>query len=65
MHPGAAVTPATSPRSSGLQRFSVPEVPIHFDALLVARRYPGWQNMLEAAVERWVCAVVDEARGER
>jgi hypothetical protein len=62
---GTQGTPATSPHPAGPQKFSVPEVPIYFDALLVARRDEGWEDMLESAVSRWVQALVDEKRGER
>lgn len=65
VHAPASGTPATSPHPTGPQKFSVPEVPVHFDALLVARRDPGWEDMLENVVERWVQVVVDERRGER
>ena len=42
------------------------EVPlIEFDAKLVARRDPGWDNMLETVLHCWVRAVVDEKRGSR
>lgn len=36
-----------------------------FDAKAVARKDEGWESLLEAAVLRWVTAVVEEKRGER
>ena len=40
------------------------EQPIYFDARVVARREEGWEKMLEDALEQWVCAVVNECRGD-
>ncbi|EIN04477.1 hypothetical protein PUNSTDRAFT_128318 [Punctularia strigosozonata HHB-11173 SS5] len=59
-------TPVTSP-SPAATRFPAhaQEAPIHFDALLVAKKDTGWDAMLETAVMRWMAAVVDEKRGER
>lgn len=41
-----------------------PEPPILFDARVVARRDPGWEETLERVVRRWVDAVVAEKRAE-
>ncbi|KAI0077997.1 hypothetical protein K474DRAFT_1594936 [Panus rudis PR-1116 ss-1] len=57
-------TPVPSPAAS-LQRFPTTEPPVLFDAPLVARQDPGWEEMLETVVLKWVDAVVDEKRGER
>jgi hypothetical protein len=53
-------SPASSPTKI---RFPKNETPILFDALLVAKHDPGWEDMLEKLVLRWVQAVVDERRG--
>jgi hypothetical protein len=64
--PGSAiVSAATPPPSARARSFRTPELPVYFDALQVARRDAGWEDVLEAALLRWVQAVVDEARGER
>lgn len=44
-------------------RFPTAEPPITFDAPVIARKEPGWEDMLEALVMRWLQAVVDEKRG--
>lgn len=36
---------------------------IEFDAKAVARKDPGWEDMLEPVVHCWVRAVVAEKRG--
>jgi hypothetical protein len=63
--PGSAIASATPPPSARARSFRTPELPVYFDALQVARRDVGWEDVLEAALLRWVQAVVDEARGER
>jgi hypothetical protein len=37
---------------------------LFFDPGLVARTDPGWEDMLQSVLLRWVSAVVDERRGE-
>ena len=37
---------------------------LFFDPSVVARNDPGWEDMLQAVLLRWVAAVVDERRGE-
>ena len=44
-------------------RFPTAEPPIVFDAPTIARKEPGWEDMLEALALRWMQAVVDEKRG--
>jgi hypothetical protein len=41
------------------------EPPVVFEAKIIARKSEGWEDMLEAAVMRWMGRVVDEKRGER
>ncbi len=48
-----------------MQRFPTAEVPIIFDAPVVARKEDGWEQMLEDLTMRWAMTVVDERRGER
>ncbi|KIY65691.1 hypothetical protein CYLTODRAFT_424106 [Cylindrobasidium torrendii FP15055 ss-10] len=38
------------------------EIPIHFDAKVVARKEEGWEDMLQVVLLRWVSKVVDEQR---
>lgn len=52
----------TSPRKgSGIMDPSV-SPPLSFDPKVIARKDPGWEEMLESAVLRWVEVVVEEAR---
>lgn len=60
----AMTTPVPSP-SPSMQRFPSGTPPILFDAPVVARLDPGWEDMLEIVVNRWVDAVVEEKRGDR
>lgn len=60
--PGESTTPLASP-STPMFRFPTAEPPITFDAPVIARKEPGWEDMLEALVMRWLQAVVDEKRG--
>ncbi|KAH9942802.1 hypothetical protein B0H21DRAFT_779881 [Amylocystis lapponica] len=64
--PTDSPSPAGSP-SPSMMRFpsTAGEDSIVFDAPLVARLDSGWDDMLEAAVLKWVDAIVDERRGER
>ncbi|KAF4565426.1 hypothetical protein EYR36_001997 [Pleurotus pulmonarius] len=39
-----------------------PVVPLTFDPKLIARKEEGWENMLEAVLDRWVGAIVEERR---
>ncbi|KIJ67165.1 hypothetical protein HYDPIDRAFT_173830 [Hydnomerulius pinastri MD-312] len=55
-------TPTSSPAKT---RFATSESPLMFDPRLVARKDDGWNTMLEAALLRWVTALVEETRGER
>jgi hypothetical protein len=38
------------------------EIPIFFDARVVARRDDGWEDMLERTLLRWTSVVVEERR---
>jgi hypothetical protein len=38
------------------------EMPIFFDARVVARRDEGWEDMLERTLLRWTSVVVEERR---
>lgn len=58
-------TPPASASLKAPQSFRTPEPPILFDALCVARRDEGWEDMLEGVVRKWVERVVGEERGER
>ena len=49
--------------STPVFRFPTAEPPITFDAPLIARHEPGWEDMLERLAVRWMQAVVDEKRG--
>jgi hypothetical protein len=60
-----AIHPAPLPISPSVPKFSSPEPPFLFDALLVARKDEGWEDMLGEAVERWTQAVAEERRGDR
>ncbi|CAL1702604.1 unnamed protein product [Somion occarium] len=57
-------TPISSP-SPSMQKFPTGEIPILFDAPVVARLDPGWEDMLETVVLKWVDAVVEERRAQR
>lgn len=57
-------TPVPSP-SPSMQRFPSGTPPVLFDAPVVARLDPGWEELLETVVNRWVNAVVEEKRGDR
>ncbi|KAH8105231.1 hypothetical protein BXZ70DRAFT_887010 [Cristinia sonorae] len=46
-------------------RPSEPVPTILFDAPVVARQEPGWEEMLETVVMEWMTAVVDEKRSDR
>lgn len=60
--PGMTTSALPSPLA---QKFSAPETPMFFDALLVARCDEGWEDMLFAVVKRWAQAVAEERRGTR
>ncbi|KIP07844.1 hypothetical protein PHLGIDRAFT_70384 [Phlebiopsis gigantea 11061_1 CR5-6] len=60
--PKEGTTPVGSP-STPIFRFPTAELPITFDAPLIARHEPGWEDMLEQLAMRWMQAVVDEKRG--
>lgn len=59
--PGESNSPLASPTPAA-KRFPTSEPPIPFNATLVARNEPGWEDMLEQLALRWVTAVVDERR---
>ncbi|KDR72828.1 hypothetical protein GALMADRAFT_252104 [Galerina marginata CBS 339.88] len=50
------IAPRFGPRKAG------GEPPIQFDARVVAKKEEGWEEMLEAVLDRWVDKVVDERR---
>lgn len=60
---GSSPSPGASPQSAQF-RFPTAEPPLTFDAPLIARLEPGWADMLDALVVRWVRAVVEERRGD-
>ncbi|KAJ7235099.1 hypothetical protein B0H12DRAFT_1142127 [Mycena haematopus] len=67
--PGATTpnsnTPLNSPSALPVpQRFNPEQPPVIFDAKAVARKDPGWEDILENAMLRWVQRVVAERRGE-
>ncbi|KAI0795825.1 hypothetical protein C8Q75DRAFT_791040 [Abortiporus biennis] len=64
--PIGSTTPVVSP-SPSMQRFpsKSAELPIIFDAPVVARHDFGWEEMLERLVLRWMQAVIDERRSDR
>lgn len=64
--PSSPSTPILS-SSSSQQLFPQIQPPdaILFDAPVVARQEPGWEEMLEVAIELWVKAVLDEKRADR
>ncbi|KAJ8689192.1 hypothetical protein PTI98_013241 [Pleurotus ostreatus] len=39
-----------------------PVAPLTFDPKLIARKEEGWENMLEAVLDRWIEAIVEERR---
>ncbi|KAJ3746139.1 hypothetical protein DFH05DRAFT_914316 [Lentinula detonsa] len=55
-------TPIPSPLH---QKFPTNELPVMFDARIVAKQEEGWEEMLEAVVSRWMWRVVDEKRTEK
>ncbi|KAJ7666905.1 hypothetical protein DFH06DRAFT_253115 [Mycena polygramma] len=55
-------TPLNSPAATA--RFTTDQPPVIFDAKAVARKDPGWEDILEGAMVRWVQRVVAERRGE-
>jgi hypothetical protein len=68
--PGMPPAPGLPPSSPVAQKFNVnvkptDGPPILFDALLIARKDEGWEDMLATAIERWTQAVAEERRGER
>ena len=62
-------TEAESDSASGIParlRFpTIQEVPIPFDAKVIAKKDAGWEAMLRDVVNEWVDVVVEERRGER
>ncbi|THH32707.1 hypothetical protein EUX98_g1434 [Antrodiella citrinella] len=64
-----ASSPSTPTMMSSLSQevfpSSQPIMSIIFDAPVVARQEPGWEEMLESAVMEWVKAVVNERRVDR
>ncbi|KAJ7074519.1 hypothetical protein C8F01DRAFT_1100736 [Mycena amicta] len=62
--PGSG-TPLNSPSAASIpQRFNPEQPPVVFDAKIVARKDPGWEDILEHAVFRWMQRVIAEKRGE-
>ncbi|GJJ14255.1 hypothetical protein Clacol_008519 [Clathrus columnatus] len=65
---GPTLTPNTSrsisPAPSGTTQRPVNEFLI-FDPQIVSKREPGWEDMLEKAVMKWMWCVVAEKRGTR
>ncbi|KAJ6524428.1 hypothetical protein DFH09DRAFT_1096115 [Mycena vulgaris] len=58
-------TPLNSPApAAAAQRFNPDQPPVIFDAKAVARKDPGWDEILEGLILRWVQRVVAERRGE-
>jgi hypothetical protein len=53
--PAAPPSPSTPTAKSS-------EVPVFFDARVVARRDDGWEDMLERTLLRWTSVVVEERR---
>ena len=61
--PTAAVAAeAAVPPSPSTPTGKSSEIPIFFDARVVARRDEGWEDMLERALLRWTSVVVEERR---
>ncbi|KAF7313247.1 hypothetical protein MKEN_01011400 [Mycena kentingensis (nom. inval.)] len=60
-HTPASGTPASSPVAP---RFKPEQPPVIFDAKVVARQDPGWEDILAGVVVRWMQQVVSERRGE-
>ena len=58
----AAAVEAAAPPSPSTPTGKPSEIPIFFDARVVARRDDGWEDMLERAVLRWTSVVVEERR---
>lgn len=65
---GPTLTPNTSrsnsPAPSGRSQQSGEDFLI-FDPQLVSKRQPGWEDMLEKAIMKWMWCVVAEKRGTR
>lgn len=58
-------TPQHSPAAlAAPQRFNPEQPPVVFDAKAVARKDPGWEQVLEGLLLRWAQRVVAERRGE-
>jgi hypothetical protein len=58
----AAVVGPAPPPSPSTPTAKSSEMPIFFDARVVARRDDGWEDMLERTHLRWTSAVVEERR---
>jgi hypothetical protein len=56
----AAAEPAPPSLSTPTAKFS--DVPIFFDARVVARQDDSWEDMLERTLLRWTSVVVEERR---
>ncbi|KAH8813777.1 hypothetical protein DL96DRAFT_504119 [Flagelloscypha sp. PMI_526] len=61
---GGSSNPGTPLNSPTAKKFPSTEVPIHFDAKVVARKESGWEEMLRTVLRRWVEKVVEEKRSE-
>jgi hypothetical protein len=58
----AAAAEPVAPPSPSTPTAKSSEMPIFFDARVVARRDDGWEDMLERALLRWTSVVVEERR---
>ena len=57
-----AVAEPVLPASPSTPTVKSSEIPIFFDARVVARRDDGWEDMLERTLLRWTSVVVEERR---
>ena len=64
LKPSPTLTPAAEPPppSPSTPTVNSSEIPIFFDARVVARRDEGWEDMLERTLLRWTSVVVEERR---
>lgn len=58
----AVAAEAAAPSSPSTPTGKSSEIPIFFDARVVARRDEGWEDMLERTLLRWTSVVVEERR---
>jgi hypothetical protein len=65
LKPSPTLTPAAEPApptSPSTPTVNSSEIPVFFDARVVARRDEGWEDMLERTLLRWTSVVVEERR---